>query len=129
MREFIYGRNPVYETLRAKRRDAFRLEVAEGVQDKGRLTEILDLAAKRKIPIERVPRTRLDKLSDSHQGVALEVSCYPYVTLDDILENALAFARCGLPRLRPVTLMPVPRHKSYSRRSLTFPQSRDVLAT
>jgi 23S rRNA (guanosine2251-2'-O)-methyltransferase len=88
MREFIYGRNPVYETLRAKRRDVFRLQAAEGVQDKGHLTEILDLAAKRKIPIERVPRTRLDKLSDSHQGVALEVSCYPYVTLDDILENA-----------------------------------------
>jgi len=88
MKEFIYGRNPVYETLRARRRDVFRLQVAEGVQDKGRLTEILDLAAKRKIPVERVPRARLDKLSDSHQGVALEVSGYPYVTLADILENA-----------------------------------------
>jgi 23S rRNA (guanosine2251-2'-O)-methyltransferase len=88
MKEFIYGRNPVYETLRAKRRDVFRLQVAEGVQDRGRLTEIFDLAAKRKIPIERVPRTRLDKLSDSHQGVALEVSGYPYMGLDDILENA-----------------------------------------
>jgi 23S rRNA (guanosine2251-2'-O)-methyltransferase len=88
MKEFIYGRNPVYETLRAKRRDVFRLQVAEGVQDKGRLTEILALAANRKIPVERVTRTRLDKLSDSHQGVALEVCNYPYVTLDDILENA-----------------------------------------
>jgi 23S rRNA (guanosine2251-2'-O)-methyltransferase len=88
MREFIYGRNPVYETLRTKRREAFRLQLAEGVQDKGRLTEILALAAERKIPVERVARLRLDKLSDSHQGVALEVSGYPYVTLDDILENA-----------------------------------------
>jgi 23S rRNA (guanosine2251-2'-O)-methyltransferase len=88
MREFIYGRNPVYETLRAKRRDVFRLQVAEGVQDKGRLTEILAQVAKYKLPVERVPRTRLDKLSDSHQGVALEVSGYPYVGLDDILENA-----------------------------------------
>jgi len=90
MREFIYGRNPVYETLRAKRRDVFRLQIAEGVQDKGRLTEILALAAERKIPVERVARARLDKLSDSHQGVALEVSTYPYVTMDDILENARA---------------------------------------
>ena len=88
MREFIYGRNPVYETLRAKRREVFRLQVAEGVQDKGRLTEILALAASRKIPVERVARARLDKLGDSHQGVALEVSGYAYVTLDDILENA-----------------------------------------
>ena len=88
MREFIYGRNPVFETLRARRRDVFSLQVAEGVQDKGRLTEILDLAQKRKIPIERVPRLRLDKLNESHQGVALEASGYPYTGLDDILENA-----------------------------------------
>ena len=88
MREFIYGRNPVYETLRARRRDVFRLQVAEGVQDKGRLTEILDLVSKRRIPVERVPRTRLDKLSESHQGVALEASAYPYVGIEDILEKA-----------------------------------------
>lgn len=88
MREFIYGRNPVYETLRAHRRDVFGLQVAEGVQDKGRLTEILDLAQKRRIPIERVPRLRLDKLSENHQGVSLEASGYPYTGLEDILENA-----------------------------------------
>ena len=88
MKEFIYGRNPVYETLHAKRRDVFSLQVAEGVQDKGRLADIIDLAQKRKIPIERVPRPRLDKLSENHQGVALETSGYPYIGLDDILENA-----------------------------------------
>jgi len=88
MKEFIYGRNPVYETLIARRRDVFSLQVAEGVQDKGRLTEILELAAKRRIPIERVTRSRLDKLSESHQGVALETSAYPYTGLNDILENA-----------------------------------------
>ncbi len=88
MKEFIYGRNPVYETLRAKRRQAFRLQMAEGAQEKGRLVEILNLAARTRIPIERVNRAHLDKLSESHQGVALEVSGYPYVTLDDILDKA-----------------------------------------
>jgi len=88
MRETIYGRNPVFETLRARRRDVFCLQVAEGVQERGRLTEILELAARRKIPIERVARQRLDKLSESHQGLALEVSGYPYIGLDDILDNA-----------------------------------------
>jgi 23S rRNA (guanosine2251-2'-O)-methyltransferase len=48
----------------------------------------LELASGRNIPIQRVPRTRLDKLSDSHQGVALEVSGYPYMGMDDILDNA-----------------------------------------
>ena len=90
MRETITGRNPVYETLRAKRRDSFRLQVAEGVQERGRLTEILELAAQRRIPVERVARARLDRLSDSHQGVALEASGYPYVGLEDIFENASA---------------------------------------
>jgi 23S rRNA (guanosine2251-2'-O)-methyltransferase len=88
MKEFIYGRNPVYESLHAKRRDFFHLQIAEGVQEKGCLAEILQLAGQRKIPVERVTRARLDKLSDSHQGVALEVSGYPYAALDDILENA-----------------------------------------
>ena len=90
MRETITGRNPVYESLRAKRREGLRLLVVEGAQERGRLSEILELCSLRKIPVERVARTRLDKLSDSHQGVALEVSGYPYVELEDILENASA---------------------------------------
>lgn len=88
MKEFIYGRNPVYESLLAKRRDFFRLQAAEGVQDKGRLASILELAAKRNIPVERVPRARLDNINESHQGVALEASAYPYMGLEDILEKA-----------------------------------------
>jgi 23S rRNA (guanosine2251-2'-O)-methyltransferase len=88
MRETLYGRNPVYETLRARRRQVFCLLLAEGVQERGRLAEILELAAQRKIPIEYVGRSRLDKLSESHQGVALEVSGYPYVGLDDIYDKA-----------------------------------------
>src|SRR5512143_1302523 len=88
MREFIYGRNAVYETLKSHRRDVFRLQIAEGVQEKGRLMDILDLASKRQIPVERSSRAHLDKISESHQGVALEVSAYPYVAPEDIYENA-----------------------------------------
>ena len=32
MKEWITGRNPVYEMLRAKRRQIFRLLIAEGVK-------------------------------------------------------------------------------------------------
>lgn len=88
MKEFLYSRNAVYETLRAKRREVFSLEIAEGVQEKGRLEEILQLAAQRKVKISRVPRARLDKLNAHHQGVALEVSGYPYSELVEILERA-----------------------------------------
>jgi 23S rRNA (guanosine2251-2'-O)-methyltransferase len=88
MRETIYGRNAVYETLVARRRQVFRLLVAQGAQEKGRLAEILKLAAGRKLPVEQVQRGQLDKLAEGHQGVALEASGYPYVALPDILTRA-----------------------------------------
>jgi 23S rRNA (guanosine2251-2'-O)-methyltransferase len=88
MKEFIYGRNPVYETLRVKRRQVFSLLVAEGAQEKGRLSEILQIAKSRKIPVQSVTRARLDKLSDNAQGIAAEVDGYPYVNLVDILSRA-----------------------------------------
>lgn len=88
MREWLYGRNPVYETLRSGRRQLFRLLVAQGSQEKGRLSEIIQLAARKKVPLERPARNRLDTLTPNHQGVALEASDYPYASLPDILEKA-----------------------------------------
>lgn len=88
MKETLYSRNAVYETLRARRRDVFELEIAEGVQEKGRLSDILRIAKERKIPVKRVPRGRLERLKANHQGVALEASGYPYADLTDIFELA-----------------------------------------
>lgn len=88
MKELLFGRNAVYEALRAGRRQAFRLLVAEGAQEKGRLAEILALCASRKLSIERVPRPRLDKVNPGHQGVVLETSGYPYGYIHDLLELA-----------------------------------------
>ena len=88
MKEFIYSRNAVYETLQAKRREVFRIQVAEGAQEKGRLEEILRIAKERRIPTERLPRPRLDKVHPNHQGVVAEVSDYPYSDIVDILEQA-----------------------------------------
>ena len=86
MREWIYGRNPVYETLRARRRQPFRLQLAQGLREKGRLYDILQLAKSRKIPIDAVPRQRLDAYGSGHQGIALEVSAFPYSDLATILD-------------------------------------------
>jgi 23S rRNA (guanosine2251-2'-O)-methyltransferase len=88
MKEWISGRNPVYEVLRAKRRQIFRLLVAQGVEEKGRLAEILQLAAERKLVPSRVPRQQLDSLGEGHQGVAIEASDYPYIGMADILLRA-----------------------------------------
>jgi 23S rRNA (guanosine2251-2'-O)-methyltransferase len=88
MREWITGRNPVYEVLRSGRRHVFRLLVAEGVQEKGRLAEILDLTASKRVSQEWVPRSQIEAFGPGHQGVALETSGYPYATLEDILYRA-----------------------------------------
>jgi len=88
MKEFIYSRNAVYETLRAKRREIFRILIAEGAQEKGRIDDILRMAKERKIPVERVARPKLDKVHQNHQGVVAEVSGYAYSDLVEILEYA-----------------------------------------
>lgn len=88
MREWIPGRHPIYEVLRAGRRSAFELLLAEGVQPSGRLTEILDICHKRNVPIQIAPRRKLDAITQPNQGVLLQTSEYPYQHLSEILEAA-----------------------------------------
>ncbi len=88
MREWITGRNPVFEILQTRRRQIFRLLIASGTEEKGRLLDILTLAGQRRIPLQRVPRQQLDALGEGHQGVALEVSGYPYADYSEIFKRA-----------------------------------------
>jgi 23S rRNA (guanosine2251-2'-O)-methyltransferase len=88
VREILYGRQPVRECLRARRRHIHRLILAEGISAKGLIAEIIDLAADLKISPEYVPRPRLDSVAKVNQGVALEVAGYPYVEIPDILGRA-----------------------------------------
>ncbi len=99
MSDVLYGRNPVYEALRARRRRLRRLWVAEGVQVKGSLRAAVRLAEEYGVPVQTAPRRRLDALvgHGHHQGVALEAGPYPYADLDDML--ALAGQRGELPFL------------------------------
>lgn len=87
MREIIYGRQPVRETLRARRRQAFKLLLAEGLRPTGIVGEIVTLARQAGVPVQGVDRRELDRLGDelNHQGLAAEVSAYPYVDLPDLL--------------------------------------------
>jgi len=88
MKEYIYSRNAVYEVLRARHREIFTIQVAEGAQEKGRLAEIMKRAKEQGIPVNRVPRARLDKVHENHQGVIAEVSGYAYSDISEILEHA-----------------------------------------
>jgi len=88
MKEFIYGRNPVYETMLANRRHVYQLQVAEGVREDDLLDKIIMMVKAQNILINKVPRQKLDHLGDNPQGIALEVSDYPYANLQDVFDKA-----------------------------------------
>lgn len=88
MGEWITGRNPVFEVLRAKRRHLIRLWIAQGANLQGRLAEILQIAQDIGLPIEQVVRSRLDDIDPHHQAVALETGGYPFSDLESIIANA-----------------------------------------
>ena len=84
-KEWITGRNPVYEVLQARRRHVFRLLVAKGVDEKGRIHKIIQMAANINIQVERVPRQQIDAMGENPQGIALQTNPYPYSDLHEIL--------------------------------------------
>ena len=88
MKELIYSRNAVHEVLRAGRRQIFSIEIADSVQDKGKIEDILKLAQQQKVKVSRVPRPKLDKVHQNNQGIVAEVSGYPYSDVVDILDSA-----------------------------------------
>lgn len=85
---WIYGRNAVHEVLRAGRRDVRRIKVASGIEVNQTLMGIIEQAQKADIPVERLPRAELDRVTQDHQGVMAQVSEYEYVSLDEIIAHA-----------------------------------------
>ncbi|TMC17645.1 MAG: 23S rRNA (guanosine(2251)-2'-O)-methyltransferase RlmB [Chloroflexi bacterium] len=91
MAEYIWGRNPVLETLHSMRA-VKRILLAEGQREAQPIATILHEAEQRHIPVETVPRARLDQLSQGavHQGCLALVAERSYATTDDILAHAAA---------------------------------------
>lgn len=89
MNEYIPGRNGVMEALKAGR-SFVRLYVGDG-KIEGSLKEIIAVAKERGIPVQRVPKNKLDELyRGNHQGVVGAVAAYSYADIDDMLAAAAA---------------------------------------
>jgi 23S rRNA (guanosine2251-2'-O)-methyltransferase len=89
MPDYIWGRNPVLETLHSPRQIK-RILLAEGQREAPALASIVQEAKQRHIPLETVPRARLDQLSRGavHQGVLAVVGERKYASIDEILAVA-----------------------------------------
>ena len=88
--EIIYGRQPVRELLRAKRRTLFSLSLLESRKPTPDLADIEGLARKMGVRVNFVARQKLDQATDgrNHQGVVVEASGYPTVDFDDLVAAA-----------------------------------------
>lgn len=92
----LYGRYPVLEVLRAGRREAIELLLAQGLENDSRLEEIRREAAGADVPIRRLPRKELDRITGHHQGVILRAAAYPYSSLGEIFEASAGSNRAAL---------------------------------
>ena len=86
--EMIAGKNPVLEALRAGR-EINKVWIAEGVKKTG-VEELLDLARERGVLVQFVPKQKVDKLAENHQGIVASVAAYNYAELDDLFAVAKA---------------------------------------
>lgn len=86
----IYGVLPVLEALRANANRIERIAVAEGSGER-RLSDVLDLARRNGVRVDRVSRDALGKLAGgdvNHQGIVAVAASGEYVSADEILDAA-----------------------------------------
>ncbi len=96
----VYGRNAVLEALQDESLECHCAHLATSNRDTGSAAKILQLADKRNIPIKHHNRAELARISKNgkqDQGVALDIICPGFNTLDSFLHE--------LPNGKPVRLL------------------------
>ncbi|MFC1500827.1 23S rRNA (guanosine(2251)-2'-O)-methyltransferase RlmB [Elusimicrobiota bacterium] len=84
MSNYITGRNPVRELLRAGNRTVSKILLSN--QSRGSaIEEIIKLAKEKQIPMHHVPPERFNKLNiENNQGVAAEISAVDYLNIYEL---------------------------------------------
>lgn len=83
----LEGRNVVFEALARGRRRVLRIMLDERARPGGKVDRILELARDQGVPVQRVPRQRLDRLSVTgvHNGIIAEAEPLPQHTVSSLL--------------------------------------------
>ncbi len=90
--EVVWGRNSVVEALRAKI-PATALFISQKVDLDDRVREAIALANNRGIPVGEVTRSEIDRMCGGdvvHQGIALQVPEFKYISSSELLDRALS---------------------------------------
>jgi len=94
----IYGLNPVFEALKARKRRCYKLVIEHG-KNQTRLQSLIKLAHENKVNIETVPKTIFQKKyrNHNHQGVVGIFAVIQTLALEELIE--IAFKNSSLPIL------------------------------
>ncbi|MBU4184840.1 MAG: 23S rRNA (guanosine(2251)-2'-O)-methyltransferase RlmB [Proteobacteria bacterium] len=86
--EILYGFHPVFEALKADRRNFFEVYVSKDKISK-QFGKLLAIAESKKISVKKLKLSQLKYLTktDLHQGIGARVSSYPFVELNDIFDS------------------------------------------
>ncbi len=100
----IEGRNAVREALRAGT-PLQRVLIAEGLKPDTAVDEIVRLAESVHVPVQRVPRRELDRMSErgSHQGVIAETAPFRFTPLEEVISATAERPRALVVALDHVT--------------------------
>ncbi len=85
----LEGRNPVIEVLQRGRRAVHRIWLDAGAREDRRVSRILELAGQKGVPVKRVPRHDLDKMSEGrvHNGVIAHADALPQYNTKALLAD------------------------------------------
>ena len=90
--EFCFGRKPVLEALLSGR-DLERIFLRKGLTGKD-IAEIERTAREQGVPVNRVPREKLNRLTNlNHQGILALLSPIRYYRIEDIVDQCFAEGR------------------------------------
>ena len=87
----IFGKNPVLEVIGNEKVQINKIYLSENFSDLKTKQKVISHAKEKKIPFYIVPYKKLNSLSSNqnHQGVILSISPVKYLSVNEIINNAL----------------------------------------
>lgn len=86
MTQILFGKNPVLEALKAKRRKIHEIYI-EGQKGKPKDNEIVSVLSKHHVKFRITEKAEIDSLTHQakHQGIAAKVDDFPYSTIEQMV--------------------------------------------